>query len=124
MPELPEVETVARGLRLTVLGRRILSVTLRKTDFIDDPAAVERHLPGRRIEAVERYGKFMLLRLSGAQGEENSANSDSAPAALLVHLGMTGQIASMLAAKPWEKHTHASFALDDGKEVRYTDARR
>jgi formamidopyrimidine-DNA glycosylase len=124
MPELPEVETVAHGLRLSILGRRILSVTLRKTDFIDDPAAVERHLPGRRIEAVERYGKFMLLRLSGAQGEENSANSDSAPAALLVHLGMTGQIASMLAAKPWEKHTHASFALDDGKELRYTDARR
>ena len=75
MPELPEVETVARGLRLTVLGRRILSVTLRKTDFIDDPSLIERHLPGRRIEAVERYGKFMLLRLSAAQGEENSANA-------------------------------------------------
>jgi len=98
MPELPEVETVARGLRLTVLGRRILSVTLRKTDFIDDPSLIERHLPGRRIEAVERYGKFMLLRLSAAQGEENSANADSAPAALLVHLGMTGHIASTAVA--------------------------
>ncbi len=54
MPELPEVETVARGLRQTILGRRILSVTLGKTDFIDDPAALEQHLPGRRIEAVER----------------------------------------------------------------------
>src|SRR3984893_10645067 len=124
MPELPEVETVARGLRLTVLGRRILFVTLRKTDFIDDPALIERHLPGRRIEAVERYGKFMLLRLSAAQGEENSANDDSAPAALLVHRGMTGHIASTAVAEPWEKHTHASFALDDGRELRYTDARR
>ena len=124
MPELPEVETVARGLRLTVLGRRILSVTLRKTDFIDDPSLIERHLPGRRIEAVERYGKFMLLRLSAAQGEENSANGDNAPAALLVHLGMTGHIASTAVAQPWEKHTHASFALDDGRELRYTDARR
>jgi len=124
MPELPEVETVARGLRLTILGRRILSVTLRKTDFIDDPSLIERHLPGRRVEAVERYGKFMLLRLSGAQGEENSLNADDAPAALLVHLGMTGQIASTAATKPWEKHTHASFALDDGRELRYTDARR
>jgi formamidopyrimidine-DNA glycosylase len=120
MPELPEVETVARGLRLTVLGRRILSVTLRKTDFIDDPSLIERHLPGRRIESVERYGKFMLLRLSAAQGEE----TDNAPAALLVHLGMTGHIASTAAAKPWEKHTHAGFALDDGRELRYTDARR
>jgi formamidopyrimidine-DNA glycosylase len=124
MPELPEVETVARGLRLTVLGRRILSVTLRKTDFIDDPSLIERHLPGRRIEAVERYGKFMLLRLSAAQGEENSANTDNAPAALLVHLGMTGHIASTAVTQPWEKHTHASFALDDGRELRYTDARR
>lgn len=124
MPELPEVETVARGLRLTVLGRRILSVTLRKTDFIDDPSLIERHLPGRRIEAVERYGKFMLLRLSAAQGEENATNADSAPAALLVHLGMTGHIASTAVAEPWEKHTHAGFALDDGRELRYTDARR
>jgi formamidopyrimidine-DNA glycosylase len=124
MPELPEVETVARGLRLTVLGRRILSVTLRKTDFIDDPSLIERHLPGRRIEAVERYGKFMLLRLSAAQDEENSTKGDNAPSALLVHLGMTGHIASTAVAEPWEKHTHASFALDDGRELRYTDARR
>jgi formamidopyrimidine-DNA glycosylase len=124
MPELPEVETVARGLRLTVLGRRILSVTLRKTDFIDDPALIERHLPGRRIEAVERYGKFMLLRLSAAQGEQTPANGDNARAALLVHLGMTGHIASTAVEQPWEKHTHASFALDDGRELRYTDARR
>jgi formamidopyrimidine-DNA glycosylase len=124
MPELPEVETVARGLRLTILGRRVVSVILRKTDFIDDPSLIERHLPGRRIEAVERYGKFMLLRLSGTRDGENSSNGDDAPAALLVHLGMTGQIASTAAAKPWEKHTHASFALDDGRELRYTDARR
>jgi formamidopyrimidine-DNA glycosylase len=125
MPELPEVETVARGLRATVLGRRILSVTLRKTDFIDDPTLIERHLPGRRIDAVDRYGKFMLLRLSEAQGElEKSANGDSAAAALLVHLGMTGHIASMAAVQPLEKHTHAIFALDDGRELRYTDARR
>jgi formamidopyrimidine-DNA glycosylase len=124
MPELPEVETVARGLRLTVLGRRILSVTLRKTDFIDDPSLIEQHLPGRRIEAVERYGKFMLLRLSAAQGKENSTNADNAPSALLVHLGMTGHIASTAVTQPWEKHTHASFALDDGRELRYTDARR
>jgi formamidopyrimidine-DNA glycosylase len=124
MPELPEVETVARGLRLTILGRRILSVTLRKTDFIDDPSLLEFHLPGRRIEAVERFGKFMLLRLSAAQGSENSANGHDAPAALLVHLGMTGHIASTMANKPWEKHTHASFVLDDGQELRYTDARR
>jgi len=125
MPELPEVETVARGLRRTIVGRRILSVRLGKTDFIDDPAALEQHLPGRQIEAVERYGKFMLLRLSPASGGSSPAvNGDAAPAALLVHLGMTGQIAPNPAAQPCEKHTHACFLLDDNRELRYTDARR
>src|SRR5436190_366351 len=84
MPELPEVETVARGLRQAILGRRILSVTLGKTDFIDDPAALEQHLPGRQIEAVERYGKFMLLRLSAGGENRVAANGDAAPASLLV----------------------------------------
>ncbi len=125
MPELPEVETVARGLRRTIVGRRILSVRLGKTDFIDDPAALEQHLPGRQIEAVERYGKFMLLRLSPVNGAGlSSPNGDAASAALLVHLGMTGQIAPNPAAQPCEKHTHACFLLDDTRELRYTDARR
>lgn len=115
MPELPEVETVARGLRRTILGRRILSVTLGKTDFIDDPAALEENLPGRQIEAVERYGKFMLLRLSEREG---------VGASLLVHLGMTGQLAPNRAEQPREKHTHVWMRLDDGRELRYTDSRR
>jgi formamidopyrimidine-DNA glycosylase len=125
MPELPEVETVARGLRRTIVGRRIISVRLGKTDFIDDPVALEQHLPGRQIDAVERYGKFMLLRLSAANGVgSSSANGDAEPAALLVHLGMTGQIVPIIAAQPCEKHTHACFLLDDNRELRYTDARR
>ena len=125
MPELPEVETVARGLRQAILGRRIISVTLGKTDFIDDPVALERHLPGRRIEAVERYGKFMLLRLSAVNGETRVVtNGEAAPASLLVHLGMTGQIAPSPAGQPLEKHTHVCMVLDDGRELRYRDARR
>lgn len=125
MPELPEVETVARGLRRAILGRRIISVTLGKTDFIDDPVALEQHLPGRSIQSVERYGKFMLLRLSVVNGAANiPANGDAAPASLLVHLGMTGQLAPSPAAQPREKHTHVCLLLDDGRELRYTDARR
>jgi formamidopyrimidine-DNA glycosylase len=125
MPELPEVETVARGLRQTILGRRILSVRLGKTDFIDDPVALEQHLPGRQIEAVERYGKFVLLRLSAVIASDRvPENGDSAPASLLVHLGMTGRLAPNPAAQPCEKHTHVRLLLDDGRELRYTDARR
>lgn len=126
MPELPEVETVARGLREAILGRKILSVCLGKTDFIDDPVALEQHLPGRRIEAVERYGKFMLLRLSarGTNGNQYRNNEDSKHASLLVHLGMTGQMAPARCEQPREKHTHVCMLLDDGRELRYTDARR
>jgi formamidopyrimidine-DNA glycosylase len=125
MPELPEVETVVRGLRRSILGRTILSVRLGKTDFIDDPVALEEHLPGRRIEVIERFGKFMLLRLSAAAIDAGvDANGDAAPAALLVHLGMTGQLAPSSAAQPSNKHTHVYLTLDDGRELRYTDARR
>ncbi|HTQ60955.1 MAG TPA: bifunctional DNA-formamidopyrimidine glycosylase/DNA-(apurinic or apyrimidinic site) lyase [Candidatus Solibacter sp.] len=125
MPELPEVETVARGLRRTIIGRRIVSVSLGKTDFIDDPTALEQHLPGRRIEAVDRYGKFMLLRLSPVHRNASECSSGAAEsAALLIHLGMTGHIAPKPAAQPCEKHTHVSFLLDDDRELRYTDARR
>jgi formamidopyrimidine-DNA glycosylase len=121
MPELPEVETVARGLQKSIAGRRILSVRLGKTDFIDDPAALEQHLPGRQIAAVERYGKFMLLRLSSrVNGGGDSDNGES----LLVHLGMTGQLAPCAPTQPCAKHTHVWFGLDDGRELRYTDARR
>src|SRR6478672_6151905 len=122
MPELPEVETVARGLQIAVAGRRIVSVTLRKTDFMDDPSAIERELPGKKIERVERYGKFMLLQLTGGEGkaaerhrvergkkkilEEGEAEAEGSPRALLVHLGMTGNMTTHFAEQPLGKHTH------------------
>ena len=128
MPELPEVETVARGLQLSVAGRRILSVTLRKTDFMDDPVAIERELPGRQIARVERFGKFMLLQLvarDAPNGQSSgSANAAEVSEALLVHLGMTGNLAAHFAEQPLAKHTHVTFVLDDGRELRYVDPRR
>ena len=135
MPELPEVETVARGLQASIAGRRILSVTLRKTDFIDDPVAIERELPGRRIARVERFGKFMLLQLASKGdalemvAEDTAATSgvtrpEAIAEALLVHLGMTGNLAPHHADQPLAKHTHVTFVLDDGRELRYTDPRR
>jgi len=123
MPELPEVETVARGLQKTVAGRRIVSVTLSKTDFIDDPSALETHVPGQSIERVERFGKFMLMRLrkeAAHQPTSSNASGDS----LLVHLGMTGHLSPHPVSEPSPKHTHVRFLLDDGRELRYTDARR
>lgn len=123
MPELPEVETVARGLQMTVAGRRIISVTLGKTDFIDDPTALEEHLPGRSIERVDRFGKFMLLRLSQGKSTEKQ-NGRQQHGSLLVHLGMTGHLSPHPAEAPFPKHTHVRMLLDDGRELRYTDPRR
>jgi formamidopyrimidine-DNA glycosylase len=119
VPELPEVETVARGLRAVLPGRRILDVRLGKTDFIDDPAALEQHLPGARIGAVQRYGKFLVLELESAKPDERAREI-----ALLIHLGMTGQLVTCPPDARIAPHTHVFLALDDGKELRYTDIRR
>lgn len=117
MPELPEVETVVRGLRGTLPGCRIMSVRLGKTDFIDDPAALERELPGKKITAIRRFGKFLLFDLESTnRGHETSL--------LLVHLGMTGRLVISSPDAPVAPHTHVFFALDDGRELRYTDVRR
>ena len=117
MPELPEVETVARGLRAVLPGRKILSIRLGKTDFIEDPAAMERDLPGCRITAVRRHGKFLVLELEPAR-------ADASHLSLLIHLGMTGQLVTSPAEAPVMPHTHVFFVLDDGRELRYTDIRR
>src|ERR1700686_3945204 len=85
MPELPEVETVVRGLRASLPGRTIFDVRLGKTDFIDDPIALAGRLPGGRIISVTRLGKFICIALRpGAPSGECLY--------LVIHLGMTGQL--------------------------------
>jgi formamidopyrimidine-DNA glycosylase len=121
MPELPEVETVVRGLQREIAGRAIATITLARTDFIDNPAMLDKELPGRRILRVERYGKFMLLRLGARERTEKNGDDQSA---LLVHLGMTGMLMPQAASEPQKKHTHVVMLLDDGRELRYVDPRR
>ena len=120
MPELPEVETVVRSLRKVLPGRSILSVRLGKTDFMDDPVALGDFLPGRRIESVERIGKFIRMRLMGSA----TARNPDAQLNLIVHLGMTGRLIVHAAGASVAAHTHGFFELDDGRELRYTDIRR
>jgi formamidopyrimidine-DNA glycosylase len=115
MPELPEVETVVRGLQLVLPGKRITDVRFNKTDFIDDPHLVAEHLPGKRVTAVRRHGKFIVIELSDSAGRHT---------ALLVHLGMTGKLMIVPPDAPVLPHTHIFFSLDDKRELRYTDARR
>ena len=120
MPELPEVETVVRGLRASLPGRTILDVRLGKTDFIDDPAALSEHLPGVRIANITRLGKFICIELQPGIPAALSRE----PLHLVIHLGMTGQLTLRHPGDPIAPHTHGFFALDDGRELRYTDIRR
>jgi len=120
MPELPEVETIVRGLRTVLPGHTITSVRLGKTDFIEDPAALGELLPGRRIEAVDRMGKFIRLGLSAGPTAKNPERQID----LIVHLGMTGWLGVRRPEDPVAPHTHVFFELEDGRELRYTDIRR
>jgi formamidopyrimidine-DNA glycosylase len=120
MPELPEVETIVRGLRTVLPGRTILSVRLGKTDFIEDPLALAQELPGRRIEKIERLGKFISLELSAGPEARNPERQLD----MIVHLGMTGWLGVRRPDDPVAPHTHAFFELENGRELRYTDIRR
>jgi len=113
VPELPEVETVARDLRGAVTGRRIEGVTVLRPDVVryPDGTTLPALLTGQRFERVERLGKYLLLGLDS--GDE-----------LMVHLGMTGHLLVCDADDPVPKHTHIRAALDDGRELRFDDARR
>jgi formamidopyrimidine-DNA glycosylase len=124
LPELPEVETVVRGLQSLLPGRGILSVRLGKTDFIDDPAAIEQHVPGCRIVEVQRRGKFLVLFLEKNRAPQTTTGPAPERFHLIIHLGMTGQLTVRPNAMPSALHTHVWFALDNDRELRYTDPRR
>jgi formamidopyrimidine-DNA glycosylase len=112
MPELPEVETVVRDLRPLLCGRRIVAVSAgRKALRFKWQRAWAPLVVGRRIESIERRGKWLVFHLHG----------DSL---LLGHLGMTGQMRVVAKADAKEPHTHLVFALDNGHEWRYRDVRR
>jgi formamidopyrimidine-DNA glycosylase len=115
MPELPEVETVARGLRAGLLGRRLAAVTLpRPSYFRGDPAALAA-LEDAACTAVHRAGKYLVLELAAPGG---------APWQLMLHLGMSGRLRLHPAAAARAPHTHAIFTWDDGRELHFSDPRR
>jgi formamidopyrimidine-DNA glycosylase len=112
MPELPEVETVRRGLALRISGRRIVRAELRRPDLRRPfPPALAARLNGARIGALGRRGKYILIEL----------DTDGL---LLLHLGMSGRITAGSAELPVALHDHVVLTLDDGTVVRFNDPRR
>jgi formamidopyrimidine-DNA glycosylase len=113
MPELPEVETICRGLQRAVAGRRLLGVVQRRPDlrFPFPPLFAER-LDGRRVLRVARRAKYILAHLEGGL-------------VWLTHLGMSGRMTIGEGAPPSPRpHDHVLMATDDGQHLVFTDPRR
>src|SRR5947207_1535218 len=111
MPELPEVETVRRGLARRMSGRRIVQAELRRPDLRRPfPPMLAERLDGALIGALARRGKYILIEL-----DESGL--------LLLHLGMSGRIIAGDSNGADAKHDHVVLTLDDGTVVRLNDAR-
>jgi formamidopyrimidine-DNA glycosylase len=112
MPELPEVETVRRGLALKMTGRKIVRAELRRQDLRRPfPPMLARRLTGAAVGTLKRRGKYILIELDDT-------------GTLLLHLGMSGRITAGPSGVPHAPHDHVILTLDDGTVVRFNDARR
>src|SRR5690348_7841133 len=115
MPELPEVETIARGLDKRVRGDVIESVWLgSKPEPLKSSAEeIVATLESKTIAGVRRVGKHIVFDLTSSNG---SAASNTQ---WIVHLGMTGSLRISAPDVPVEKHTHAILKLSSGRELRF-----
>jgi formamidopyrimidine-DNA glycosylase len=125
MPELPEVETIARGVDARVRGDRIVEAWFSsyREPFKTPPLKQAKGLEGRAILAVHRTGKHIVCELgadAGLLGEGNGAPD----AQWIVHLGMTGRLLVTTPDGPVADHTHARLRLKSGREIRFVDPRR
>lgn len=114
MPELPEVETVVRGLAARLAGRRLARLELHREDLrAPIPKGLRRKVEGRRIERVARRAKYILVHLEGG-------------GVLLLHLGMSGRLVLVDPGdrSAREAHDHVVITLDDGTRIRFNDPRR
>jgi formamidopyrimidine-DNA glycosylase len=117
MPELPEVETVCRGLALRMEGRALRHVALRRPDLrFPLPPRLRERIEGRRVESVGRRAKYILVRFDDG-------------GVLICHLGMAGRMViggpdEAGAVTADDKHDHVVFTLEDGTVIRFNDARR
>lgn len=113
MPELPEVETVARGLASRLIGRQLSSVELRRETLrLPIPPTFVAQAQGRRVVEVSRRAKYLLIQVDTGT-------------TLIGHLGMSGKIVVHNApVETFGAHDHVVFRTDDQQIVVYTDPRR
>lgn len=113
MPELPEVETVMRGLRARLEGRRIARARVNRPDLrFPFPPGLAARLTGAQVVGFRRRAKYMLMRLSGGDS-------------VLIHLGMSGRmLIGPASPNSVDPHEHMSLETDDGWRVGFIDPRR
>ncbi len=113
MPELPEVETVMRGLQSRLEGRRIVSAVAHRPDLRWKlPPGLAKRLTGARVIGFRRRGKYILMRLDGGDS-------------VLLHLGMSGRmVLTPLRPNQPTLHEHLVLETDDGWRVGFVDPRR
>jgi formamidopyrimidine-DNA glycosylase len=143
MPELPEVETIARGVNERVRGDRIVHAWFggHREPFKTPPARQARGLEGRVLLGVHRTGKHIVCELGPAphssretspvtRGSKGNTQPSTEPQAgrpdaqWIVHLGMTGRLLVTPPEAPVAAHTHARLSLASGRELRFVDPRR
>lgn len=111
MPELPEVETVRRGLERLVVGRTILSLEVKVPKMIKTSYDSFLHdLPGQMIQVMRRRGKYLIF--------------DFGQLIMISHLRMEGKYLLFTDQVPDNKHFHLFFKLDDGSILVYQDVRK
>ncbi len=132
MPELPEVETIARGVNARVRGDQIIEAWFSSypQPFKTPPAEQAKGLEGRSILGVQRAGKHIVLSLGNPSGKSLNRRSHETSTNLppvaewIVHLGMTGRLLVANPEGPVAAHTHARLRLASGREIRFVDPRR
>jgi formamidopyrimidine-DNA glycosylase len=137
MPELPEVETIARGVHNRVRGDRIAQAWFGRYSepFKTPPALQAKGLEGRILQAVHRSGKHIVCELGCCErqsadgspevgGNRTSVQGVEPRAQWIVHLGMTGRLLVTASDAPVAAHTHARLSLASGRELRFVDPRR
>jgi formamidopyrimidine-DNA glycosylase len=128
MPELPEVETIARGADERLRGDRIEATWFseKREPFKSPAETMAQLLPGRRIERVFRVGKHIVFDLVPDRSRRKGAPRKSSGNVVqwIVHLGMTGRLLVSDPAVPIPAHTHGILYLASGRELRFVDPRR
>lgn len=127
MPELPEVESVARALRAALVGKVCTGVRVRFPGVVaPSPAALRRAMLGRQLQAVHRHGKYLILTFEQPDASSQSrgtlvADRDDGPSYVMLHLRMTGQV--LLGSSAGDPHVHLELDFA-GLAVHYRDIRK